>query len=121
MARPTCSNWSTQRAERSQLNLAQALFGYSLQPGTGYLMTTVPRSASTCAIIACGCITHGCANVDQRSAILPTSSSSWVPRHVVFGALLDDSVSSAIPFLFFVPVIVAVLIVFGTITTAALR
>lgn len=106
-----------------ELNLAQALFGYSLQPGTGYLMTSTDTTLSqhVRAIIASATAAASRDGLRKRGsakyAILPTLLVILgAVGTFVFGVtLLDDSVGGAIPFLFFVPVIVAVLIVFGTI------
>ncbi len=105
------------------LNLAQALFGYSLQPGTGYLMTSTDTILSkhvqaivktaTADATRNGLRKKGTA----RFAILPfLLAILGAIGTFVFGVtMLDDSIGGAIPLLVFIPVIIAVLVVFGTI------
>jgi uncharacterized membrane protein YgcG len=106
-----------------ELNLAQALFGYQLQPGTGYLMSRKDPTLSqhvraiiqsaTSAATREGLRKKGMA----RHAILPTLLAllSAVGAFVFGVTLLDDSIGGLVPIALFVPPIIGVLIVFGTV------
>jgi uncharacterized membrane protein YgcG len=104
-----------------ELNLAQALFGYQLQPGTGYLMTGKDTTLSqhvraiiqsaTSAATRDGLRKKGTA----RHVILPVLLSIFgATASIVFGAvMLDNASGGLLPLALFVPPIICALIVFG--------
>jgi uncharacterized membrane protein YgcG len=104
-----------------ELNLAQALFGYQLQPGTGYLMSrkdpTLSQHVRAIIQSATSAATRDGLRKKAmaRHAILPTLLALLSATGAfVFGVvLLDDSIGGLIPLALFAPPVIAVLIVFG--------
>lgn len=105
------------------LNLAIALFGYQLQPGTGYLMNgrDVTLSEHVRAIIATatsaatrdGLRKRGTAKYGILPVLLAVAGAAG---SFFFGvSMLENSSGGALPFLLFLPPILVVLIVFGTV------
>ena len=107
--------------EGPELNLAQALFGYQLQPGTGYLMSGKDATLSErvrgiikSATTATG--TDGLRKKGQtKHAILPSLLVllSGVASFVAGVTLLDDAIGGAVPGLLLALSIVAALLVFS--------
>ncbi|MCU1409944.1 MAG: hypothetical protein JWR04_651 [Rhodoglobus sp.] len=107
--------------EGPELTLAQALFGYQLQPGTGYLMsgkdTTLSEhvrgiiQSTTAATAADGLRKKG----QARYAILPALLVvlSAVASFVLGVSLLDSAVGGFVPGILLVIPILAALIVFA--------
>jgi len=106
-----------------ELTLAVALFGYQLQPGTGYLIGArdATLSEQVRAIIATATSAATRNGLRKKGsakfAILPALLAiGGAIGSFLFGiTMLDDSVGGALPFLLFIPPIIIVLIVFGTV------
>ena len=104
-----------------QLALAVALFGYQLQPGTGYLMSGKDVTLSE---LVRGIIQNATAATTREglrksprvgAAILPSLIAilAAVASFVTGIAMLDNSEGGIIPFLLFIPPVIAALAVFG--------
>ncbi len=104
-----------------QLTLAQALFGYQLIPGTGYVMSgrDVTLSQYVRAIIANATSSATSAGYRKRGsavhAILPVMLvvASTIGSFIFGITLLEDAVGGLLPIALFIAPIVVVLIVFG--------
>jgi uncharacterized membrane protein YgcG len=104
-----------------ELNLAQALFGYQLLPGTGYLMSgkDVTLSQHVRAIISSATTAASRDGLRKRGTakhvVLPVLLALLgAVASFVFGVImLDNASGGGLPFLLFVPPIVVVLVVFG--------
>jgi uncharacterized membrane protein YgcG len=105
----------------TSLNLAIALFGYQLQPGTGYLMTgkdaTLSEHVRGIIQVATAAATQ--AGLRRKPAVglalLPSLLAiAGATGSFFFGVgMLDQSVGGAIPFLLFIPPVIVVLVIFG--------
>lgn len=104
-----------------ELALAVALFGYQLQPGTGYLMSgkDVTLSELVRGIIqsaTAAATKDGLRRGPRLGAAVLVSLLAVVTAVASFVTgigMLDSSVGGAIPFLLFIPPVIVVLIVFG--------
>ena len=114
--------------EGPELNLAQALFGYQLQPGTGYLMsgkdTTLSEKVRGIIKTATAATsTDGLRKKGQtKHAILPSLLVlfSGIASFVAGVTLLDDAVGGVVPGLLLGVSILAALLVFGLLTRTPL-
>jgi uncharacterized membrane protein YgcG len=106
--------------EGPELNLANALFGYQLQPGTGYLMSGKDTTLSehVRGIIqsaTAATATHGLRKKGQaKHAVLPALLAivAGVASFVLGFSLLDGAIGGPVPIVLLVVPVIAALIVF---------
>jgi uncharacterized membrane protein YgcG len=111
-----------------ELNLARALFGYQLQPGTGYLMsgkatTLSERVRGIIQTATAGAVTHGLRKKGQaRHAVLPVLLVilSAVASFVLGVTMLDSAVGGFVPFVLLGIPIIATLLVFALVARTPL-
>lgn len=119
---------SAQGLSGPPLTLAIALFGYQLQPGTGYLMsgkdTTLSEHVRAMIQMATSSANSSGLRRGPRIGIGLLVSLlailSAVAAFITGVFMLENSTGGALPFLLFVPGIIVVLIVFGLVFRASL-